>query len=342
MNMPTMTLAITLALGFTVPLAAQDTDASGDSGPNTPPVVSATELKTYYFTPQHVEASLLLPTAQELYGRRLFIEERGGLTAMPVDNLQRLGNTIVIYDTEAYAQMLGETLHSLDLSQAAETVPGSRPASPEVITEIYKPTHIDASTASSALRPFFRQIPSLNNRTATQSNVHESPELGQLTLRDEAEWVNQMLALLEEIDQPEEQMFVTCLVIQGQPGDPGDSIQSDGTDLVPEELTSNLSKLVPFPYFSLTTMGMVRASTSANRIRITMDAPYNLDLVVKGYDPESYSLTVDCDFRGDEGQQLQTRTTLRAGEYTVLGATGSYSHFVVLKIDPLNMPAVRR
>ena len=53
---------------------------------------------------------------------------------------------------------------------------------------------------------------------------------------------------------------------------------------VPEEVTRNLAKLVPFDEFSFLSMGVVRTSALAEDLGIDMDGGFKLQLHNHGYD----------------------------------------------------------
>lgn len=339
MKMPTiipLAFALALALCFPTSLHAQeDPDAqhARQSANTMPPLLKASQLKTYYFTPQHVQSTHLRGLAQELYGRQIYITDRGGYSGAPVDNVQQLGDTLIIYDTEDYAQMLGEALHEMDLAMA-EAAPAPAPAANyETAVATWRPRHIGLNVASSALTSFRRDALVFDERgnVSHVPNVSVVGELGQLILRDTPDQVEVMVSMLQSIDIPEQQMYVTCLVIRGQ------HMPSDGPDPVPAELASNLSKLVPYDHFELLTMGVLRASAIADHLELRMDDSFRIELKNQGYDAETRSLTALCAFDGTTNQRLETRTTIRAGEYTVLGATGSQPLFAVLKIEPIDL-----
>jgi hypothetical protein len=334
MKIPTLTLA--LALGLITPLGAQEdpgTQSAQRAQNSGRQLVQAAELKTYYFTPQHVASHELKKLAARLYGRQLHIADRGGLAAPPVENLQQLGDTILIYDTEEYAQMLGEALHGMDMALAEETGEAAMSSHHETIVATWSPNHIGLRVAAAALTSFRRDAQVFDERGNSNflPNMSTVDEVNQLILRDTPDQVKQMLAMLERIDLPEEQLYLTCLVIRGQ------HAPSTNPTSVPSVLTTNLSKLVPYEHFELVTMGVLRASVLTEDLQISMDDAYRLDLRDLGYDSESNGLTAMCGFRSMDGQSLETRTTIRAGEYTVLGATGSSPLFAVLKIEPIDL-----
>ncbi len=290
--------------------------------------VAAAELKTYWFTPAHAQPHEIEKLAARLYGRTLWVKDRG-TDAGPVQNIQRLGDTIVIYDTEEYAQRLGEALHGMDEAAKREAEQQGH-VIPEIVVAHWAPEHVGLNTAFSALNSFRRNT-MMSDDFGTQQvpNIAIVSDVGQLVLRDTSAHVEQMIKVLERIDVPEQQLYVTCLVIRGGPSDVASAMP------VPEEVTRNLSKLVPFDEFSFLSMGVVRTSALAENLGINMDEGFKLHLRNHGYDEVGRRLTAECSFTSRSGQSFETRTTIRSGEYTVLGASGGNPLFAVLKIEPV-------
>jgi len=321
-----------VALGlFVVPAHSQEDPGAGHQSSNPVPVLNSAELETFYFTPKNVSARQLESIAERLFSREIFISERGGLASHPIQNLQLLGDTIIIYDSAENAQRIGKALHGIDENMKVDEATEADGADRLTVVQEWSPRHISLQEALSALTSFRRDAVIWDSR-GTASNVPNMSilkEQGTLVMRDAPDQVAQMLELLERVDRREAQLMFTCLVIRGQHGDDKSSAG------VPPELARNLSQLVPYENFHLVTVGVLRASARAKNLRIEMDGHNELLLETEAFDAEESALTATIRFGGDEGQQLQTRTTLRSGEYTVLGAAGSTPLFAVLKIVPI-------
>jgi len=316
--------------GLVLPLGAQQ-EAAAAGAPAAAArkeqrtVLQGSMLRTFYFTPINADADQLCDTARRLYGRELWVAERGGLDGPPVTNLLRMGDTIIIYDTEEHARAIGEALHAIDGQLA-------RPQRNDAVTVAeWKPRHIALESARQALGSFMRQT-SVRDETGRYTDVQNISVLqdrGQLILRDTPDQVQQMLALLARLDVPETQALLTCMVVRGRRdmggSDPG----------IPAELAQHLGQLVPFQEFELVTIGVLRTSTLARDVTLRMDDEYRLSLESDAYDAEAQTITARCAFQDGGNQSLETHTSLRAGEYTVLGAAGREPLFAVLKIELL-------
>ena len=81
--------------------------------------------------------------------------------------------------------------------------------------------------------------------------------------------------------------------------------------------------------------GIVRSSSRAKSIELSIDDSYRLELLPEAYDVETRSLTARCQFAGRDDFGFETRTTLQGSEYTVLGAMGRDPIFAVLQITQL-------
>ncbi len=341
MKLMTLTLAPVLLMTLCASLHTQeDPQAARDQNqaqaPANPRVFDAEQLKTFYFTPQHTNIRDLEHLAHELYARELYINDRGGIFSHPVENLMRLGETIVIYDTPEYAKMLGAALHEMDVAMKGETSAQPEQSTPTTVITNWSPKHIGLNDAVAALQSFRRNTmvyDEYGHRSDVQ-NFSVVNELNELVLRDTPLQIEAMVNTLNKLDVPEQQLFITCLVISGNRMAPeGNESKSE----LPQELVQNLSKLVPFAHFELQSMGILRASAMAGNLEMLMDDNDSLSLREPSYDSESRSLTAVFKFSSNRSnQRFQTRTTIRAGEYTVIGATGNSPLFAVLKIEPID------
>lgn len=326
-------LVLVQFLGFAAVTAGQDDPQQGGAfaHPEDPrPLVRAADLRTYYFTPSHVRSSELRKLAERLHGRNLWVIERGGYEARPIENLQAMGDTIIIYDTEEYATRLGQALHDMDRSMGEQAAEPTPPRSVTYSVVEWTPRHLTLDSAFSALRPFQRQAMITDSAGVTSQvpNLAMLNETGQLVMRDTTDQVQQMQQLLERLDQPEPQVLITCLVIRGtrdaDSANPG----------VPSELSQHLSNLVPYDNFLLESTGVLRTGVLAKEISIDMDGRFRLLMRSEAYDGDTGTMTVRCEFLA-KPNHLETRTTLTAGEYVVLGASGYEPLFVVLQVKPL-------
>lgn len=306
------------------------------------PEVSLAEIVLQDYTVQHQDAGQLQNLLEDLVGRNFLVKERGGQS---VENIQRLGQSLILYDTKEQVARLLETLKRLDVP------PQSAPAGLQLRTLEYVPRFISLDTSFDALRSF---IQSFDPRRTGSSvpNVSTVKERGMLVLRDTETQVAEMLALLKRIDQPEKQVLITVYVI-------GPVDAAGGTPL-PPELAQNLAKLLPQFRFGMNGIAMLQTSVGGEReLSLSLDGgrsgSFQLAFRPVAFDAETSSLTVErCVLRQDVFQDISsggdtparrqftgvkdvfsTNTVFRGGEYTVLGATGAEPVLVVVRVAPL-------
>jgi hypothetical protein len=317
---PALILAVALCA---CPLSAQDAGGATQERPN-PLLFSADDVVTEFYTPENSSVHELIRVAAQFHGRSFYVEERGGYNARPLENLQLLGDSILIYDKPDYTTSLLAALKLLDRGNADE------PGRQAIVTRHWSPGFVSVNTGLGALQPFNRSVFLVDDqgREHAVGNVSMLQNQNVLVLRDSPDQVDQMLELLEVIDQPETQLMVTTMVLRG--------VRGDSEDDVPAELTRHLSQLVPYDTFSVEAMGMVRTSARAREIQIKLDGRNRLVFEPDAFDRESLSLSGMCHFDSADGFQFETRTSVAAGEYTVLGAAGEVPLLVVLRIMPLD------
>jgi hypothetical protein len=112
---------------------------------------------------------------------------------------------------------------------------------------------------------------------------------------------------------------------------------------IPSQITDNLKRLVPYSSFELASMGVLRMSTSASSLSNSLRMPGNgevfeMSLRVSAFDEKEGVLSFnDFDMNKQEpmGQTnlFSTATSVQAGEYAVMGASGADPVFVVLHFE---------
>ena len=107
------TLAFFLSSAVALPFAAvpQDADNPGQQGP---PLVSLTELRLIHYPPQHVSVYDLEQVVTRMVGRQFYVKERGGFAGHPVSNVSVLGDSLILYDTVDYLEVMNQVIPSLD------------------------------------------------------------------------------------------------------------------------------------------------------------------------------------------------------------------------------------
>jgi hypothetical protein len=120
----------------------------------------------------------------------------------------------------------------------------------------------------------------------------------------------------------------------------------EGGQALPEELVSNLARLLPGSQFEHTAMAMLKTSVTrpqptSVQIESRLSQRYRLTFVPTAYDEETASMTVSrCTLLQelDSGvrELFSTNTVLRGGEYTVLAATGATPRLLVVRVTPVD------
>lgn len=322
--------ATILLLASGLPCQAQSLDQEshqGQEASNTRPLMSASEMTTTFFRPQYLEIGPLAKLARNIHGRDISIEEKGGYFASPVSNIQLIDDAMLIYEDAASAQRIIAWCQQMD-----ESMKGDASEKPDLTVTEWRPRNISLMTGYSALSPFHRNVRDYykGDFVSENQNLTLLKEQGTIVLRDTPRQIAAMLALLDRIDAPEEQLMLTAMVITGQRG------AGSGNGDVPAELAEHLAKLVPFSNFRTESVGMVRTSARAKWVEIVVDEGNRLEIHPEVFDTETSTLTARCDFKSASGLRFETRTTISAGEYTVLGASGSQPLFCVLRIERID------
>ncbi len=292
------------------------------------PQASTSELRTEFFRPVNVNLNEIKNLAEEFHGRQIWVTERGGRAAPPVENIQRLGDSLLIYDVDERVREILAWLVDTDSRYAAHDEQDA-PTSLAVIE--WSPRHVSLQSAWTALEPFRRMVMTLGAEGVRSQvpNLSLINDRGLLVIRDEVSQLDAMKQLLERIDVPEPQLFLTCLVIVG---DRSASASSPG---LPADLVSDLAKLVPYEHFRIESLGMVRTSAFSKSIELRTDNKDSLELRPDAWDEQTSTLSAQCRFNAHTGFNFETRTALSTGEYTVLGASGTQPLFAVLRIESL-------
>lgn len=321
-SIPRLAVALMCAALLAVPTAAQDADTERSQVDEQ--IVHAADLVTVFVRPQFAQAIDLFEVARQLYGRRFFVHERGGRRSADVSNMQYLGGAIVVYDTGANAQVIGEALHALD--QQMRPVVKAPDAATKVVA--WTPRHISLESAWGAILPRRMETMGPDGRSANMTVLHD---LSTILLEDTPERVSELLATLEAIDRPEPQLLVSCWILEGTheavTGKPG----------APAEIVRDLQALLPYEGFALRSFGLMRTSARAESTHFVLDDKFELTLRPTAFDEQAGQLTTEVRFSGGE-QAFDTRTTLDLADDTVLGAAGSTPIFVVLRFSRLGKP----
>ncbi len=275
-----------------------------------PPVVSAADIVLEQYVVQNVDVGELYKLASSLVGRTYMVTERGAMGA----SMMRLGDTIVLYDTQEQVQRARALLARLDAAR--------EDAGPSMESLEYRPRFVSLETAKQAISELV--------------DLSLVPERALVILHGRRGDIDAALALLKRIDVPEKQVLLTCQLIEVGSAPQGPPL--------PKELVDNLQKLLPESHFTQTGMAMLKTSVvGQTAISVQIDtAPqsYRMFFTPVAFEESSASLTIaDCSLvedpgGGEERELFRTNTVLRGGEYTVLAATGATPRLLVVRVTP--------
>jgi hypothetical protein len=304
-----------------------------------------------YFRVQNATAEDLVGMVEELLGGAVDVENPDGdPEPWRVQRLLPFANAIIVRDTPQGAEKVLEVLAELDRVAAP---PGQEePVAQTLESFEYSPRHAAAGSLARAIEAFRRNIMLYGAPGQPPSNVANLNVLqdrGVIVIRDTPENVVRIREVLERTDVPRPQVVVTCFVVLGLLGEG----EAPAGASLPRELVENLAKLLPFERFQLLSVGVLRTAVAFDDpIQLEADAGpdrrYDLRLRPEAYDAKTGDLTLSsCTFQLRRKRSLpsgeyetsqesgfSTRATVRAGEYTVLGAVGSEPVFVVLRVTP--------
>lgn len=144
--------------------------------------------------------------------------------------------------------------------------------------------------------------------------------------------------ILLSLDVPMPRVMLSCYLISGSSAEGGDP-------RVPADLAKDLSSLVPYTGFQLLSSAILPSDTTG-QIELTVQLEggkggFDLRMDPVAYDKSTGTLALgSVEFELDlikdktrERKAFQTSTSLRQGEYTVLGAVGADPVFVVMKLS---------
>lgn len=345
--MHTFTNVVLLLPLLVIPSFAQDAGGRVQQQSSSDPLLMD-QLVLQHFTPFHSDPADLLNVAEDFFGRQLLVSIAEGQKPSLVFNLRRYNNSLIVFDTKEQVARILEGLNALETvafdvanresAIAANTVKQDPSSLYEV--DSYRARYVSLNTLQRALTPFDRMLQFIDEwgQSNRQPNVSMIEERGILILREKADKLTAMRALLKEIDQPVPQVMLTCMLLRAS--------NTETESKLPKDLTDNLAQLLPGQSFELLTSSFLRSSTAVGE-SITMELDsgqdhfsYGLHLRFSSFDEDSSTLNADhCEFLEFNGSKKQTifdtNTSLNANQYTVLGATGREPLFVVLRVSVL-------
>ena len=292
--------------------------------------VPVDELVMERFTPRHSSARKLYGVAADLVGAQFFVQ--GELGTRSAQNLRLFDETILIYDTARRAQDVVAMLEKLDriageerqMREAEREHEAREKGGGLLHAREYRPRFLSLEDLHEALVPYRQRIPD------AFSFVEES---GFVVVTGNKEITDEVISFLESIDVPAPQLLVTCFLVRGTNKPP--------INPAPAELAEGLKRLVGYEHIEVQARSLLRTSVTARRLSLRLDVEaqeehYELEMSPAAYDRERGALTLaDCrllrGLPGDLTGVFRTQTTVYAGEYTVLGATGVAPQLIVIQ-----------
>lgn len=307
------------------------------------PSYSRQELQLEYIKVKN-DAHQIYSTARALQGRQMRIVADGQKVSAP--NLQLVGNSILVYETPAGMKRVIDVIKSLDKALSTENE-----AKSDLEFASFRLVYASTHTAEQAIKAVLNH--DLTSSSQRRSSVTSVPKIGVIHVRARAKEMKLVREIIPLLDQKDQQVTMTCLLIQGN--------ETESTSGLPSDLIANLSKLTNFNHFKLLTSGMVRTSTNSIKgIGIDMaEKDFSANFMTKPgtYNRSSKTLNFhEISLRtqtvtrnaagggkkpGSKGsfrsaypltQSFSTSGSISADQYTVIGAFGMKPIFVVLKM----------
>lgn len=304
-------------------------EAQGASATASVPV-DAGALVLEIFHAQRMHPPALFEAVKRLCGRKLAVRRAEGVSL--VDNIAVVESAFLIQDTREMATVILGALKLLD-----QLPPGEPRAAGAFVRSACTLRYIGDKEVTTVLNGWRRHIRLPDGSTI--SNVSFLKERGVVDLYDTKENVTAMTAILQSLDKPLAQVLVTCHLIEAVP-----DVQQGGAPL-PEALTRQLGQLTGHTAFRSVATGMVRTTVrSEQKVELIMgsdpEEQATLSFHPASFDSADGVLTMEqlhfsCNRAGGgkPGHRslcTNASTQLRAGEFAVVGASGSTPMLAVL------------
>jgi len=280
----------------------------------------------FYYRPSALDPQAIVQGLNPVHGRTThYVDEADD--ERHIENLRGFGDLLILVEQLDRAESLLQSIR--DFEELATT--SSSGHSDE--TFFYQPRFTSVANLRDALRPLETKSIRANERVSSITTTQEGTAL---IVRDDPATVRAIRDLLAQVDRPAPQVLLTAWVLQ--PGDPK-------TTKLPADLTSELARLLPYEDYDRVAMGLVRASIKPRaQVHIDLEATndvYRLELRAGAYDVRTGTVSLDeVQFTSNErGLRFVTATSIEPNRYTVLGASGNPSLFVVLHAAPMPTPA---
>ncbi|MCB9915260.1 MAG: hypothetical protein H6828_08935 [Planctomycetes bacterium] len=294
-----------------------------------------------YFAPQRADAHELLSAARDLcaIGMLTHIFQEGDDPAQAHEgrpDFLLYGESLLVVDSASGLPETLAMLEELDANYVGKRR-GPAPEPPKSLLQ-YEVKHASLRTVTSALFDLYGgQVQPSPAGYGAPPKISVVEDNGLILVRGTAEQVVEAETILKQVDVPRPKVLLTVYVLRGT-----STAQAD--DRVPADLTSDLSPLVPYKGFELLSSALLPSDTrSPIRTQASLEndlGEWGLTMKPAAYDERTGTLAfdgVDLEVNTIENgartrRTLSTATSLRRGEYTVLGAVGANPVFCVVKL----------
>ena len=332
-------IALTTLLGVTATYAQEPVPVLDREALN---IYSQADLVIRYHKMNTDETREALRLVSRLYGRKLYVESKGGPTR-PVDNLFELNDMIVIYDTAKEVEKIVAALDEVDAvladseakkheeqrrleeQQLEKQNEQNRSKGHGIISRTYTPRFVSAIWLGNALTPLARefQVHEKDGSWHMTNNLRASDSPAVLLIRDTEANVKMIMDRILEIDRPVPQVMLSAYLLS-----PSGFYENGDKTGVPEALAKNLAVLTPYEEFDRLSLSSIRTNIGSREetiLRLNYPAgEYGLALSGMTYDPKTRSLSVGSARlrkNRENGFDVALHTTFAAieGEYAVIG-----------------------
>lgn len=305
-----------------------------------PPVYQLEDLSISSYQPQYVDADSLYNLVSDLLERNLLVDHRS------VSNLNFIYDRILIYDTPESTKRIQAMMRQIDegfQGSVASMMAPEPPPAPKLTdfpVQEYRVRNLQIDSVFELLGPYARSVDAVDSAGSYVSFTNLNRVIDNvLLIRDTVENTAAMLKLLEKFDRPAPQVQISVWVLRG--GSAG------ATGTIPADLTKNLELLIPDLGFALDARGLLRSAIGPDLdLRLSLSGEsgdsFTLSLYTGPYDDQSGSLALnECSLTrtsaatGHEEELFKTTTSVRAGEYAVIGVTGSEPVLLALRLQAL-------
>jgi hypothetical protein len=298
-------------------------------------------LAMHYFTPDEEHLMELYEQARDLF-RRGVPRPSGNARDGSADNLFLLGDSIVVYDTAAYADVVLSSLTEMQNAWRKQGIQAEKLPPAKLVAEELRVTNISAYEAYEALEQHLREVRPPDGGGRAVPNVQFLEDRNIVLLRDTLEKVKAMRGLIERIDKPAPQVQLSFLVVHAYPSD-GDPPEFDPR--VPSALTQALAGMLPTMSLSLESSAFLRTVASdgvQRQVFMPIEASsgrYSVNLKLEAFDERTGTLSLrTCEFSFIDSKPMpqvtpyfSTATSIPIDEYVVIGANGASPTLLVLR-----------